>query len=553
MKSQWSESGAKALTADYAAKGVAEDLALRVYSSRLLGSDAALVQHGGGNTSLKTAERDGLGRPVAVLRVKGSGWDLGDIEPEGLPAVRMAPLMELRRLNTLSDEAMVAAQRTALIDPAAPNPSVETLLHAWIASTYVDHTHANAVLALTDQPDGEAVCRDLYGDRLAVAPYCMPGFALAQLAASTFESRPASQGMVLLKHGIFTWGEDARTAYERMIEFVDMAEQRLKRGPKRRLTPIRLPAAPASAAEVAPIVRGALAEHVGERARTMVLDHRGGPTALAYVAGEALARYAQAGVVTPDHVIRIKPWPLILPAPDAGGLDAFADQTRAAAAAYGERYRAYFERNNARAEPRKTMLDPLPRVVLVPGVGLFGAGRTRKDAAIAADIAETNIAVITDAESMDRFESIGEADTFDMEYWSLEQAKLGKAKDKALAGRIVAVTGGGGAIGAAIASAFAAEGAEVAVLDRDLEAAGKAAKASKGKAFACDVTDPKQVAKAFEAIALAFGGLDILVSNAGAAFSGRIGEVSDEVMRRSFELNFFAHQYAAQAALGIFR
>ena len=200
------------MVARYAERGVAEDLALRVYTSRLLGSDPALVQHGGGNTSVKTVQADMLGEPVEVLRVKGSGWDLGDIEPEGLPAVRMAPLLALRRLNSLSDEAMVAAQRSAMSDPAAPNPSVETLLHAWIAPTVVDHTHANAVLALTDQPGGETLCRDLYGERLAVAPYVMPGFSLAQLAAATFEAHPASEGMVLLKHGIFTWGQDARTS-----------------------------------------------------------------------------------------------------------------------------------------------------------------------------------------------------------------------------------------------------------------------------------------------------------------------------------------------------
>ena len=549
MKSRWSKADADAMIAHYAGRGVAEDLALRVYSSRLLGADPALVQHGGGNTSLKTIEADMLGEPMEVLRVKGSGWDLGDIEPQGLPAVRMAPLLALRRLNSLSDEGMVAAQRTAMLDPSGPNPSVETLLHAWVPQAVVDHSHANAVLALTDQPDGEALCRELYGDRLAIAPYCMPGFALAQLAAATYEAHPHSEGMILLKHGIFSWGPDARTAYERMIEFVDMAEQRIARAPARTRARAALPSASAAAWAVAPIIRGALSRGFAP----MVLDHRAGPEVLEFVGGEDLARYSQGGVATPDHVIRIKPWPLVLPPVAAQDLAGFAQATQAAVDAYAERYRAYFERHNASADPKKAMLDPMPRVVMVPGLGLFGAGRSRKDAVIAADIAETTVRVTGAAETMSAFESISPADTFDMEYWSLEQAKLGKDKPKPLAGRVVAVTGGGGTIGAAIACAFAAQGAEVAVLDLD-EAQAKAGAAKvKGLALACDVTDPAQVAAAFEAIAAAYGGLDILVSNAGAALTGRIGEVSDDILRRSFELNFFAHQSVAQAAVRIFR
>jgi rhamnose utilization protein RhaD (predicted bifunctional aldolase and dehydrogenase)/NAD(P)-dependent dehydrogenase (short-subunit alcohol dehydrogenase family) len=551
MHSLWSEADAAALVAHYAKRGVAEDLALRVYSSRLLGGEPWLVQHGGGNTSLKTAVTDGFGEPVEVLCVKGSGWDLGDIEPEGLPAVRMGPLLALRRLNSLSDEAMVDAQRGALITSSAPNPSVETLLHAWIPERYIDHTHANAVLALSDQPDGEALCRDLYGERLALVPYCMPGFSLAQLAAGVFEAQPGVEGMVLLKHGIFSWGETARVAYERMIGFVSEAERRLA-GAKRMSVAVRGPTAPL--AEVAPVVRGALAESLGDgRFRRVVLEHRGGPAALAFAAGREVARYAQAGPVTPDHVIRIKPWPLILPAPEAGDMAGFADAARAAVADYAERYRAYFERHNAGAAPKKTMLDPWPRWVLVPGIGLFGTGGSDKEAAIAADVAETTIDVITAAEALGRFESISGADVFDIEYWSLEQAKLGKAKPAALAGQVVAVTGGGGTIGAAIARAFAAQGAQVAVLDRDAASARRVAGEIKGLDIACDVTDARAVSAAFDRVAETYGGLDILVSNAGAAFTGAIGDVDEAVLRASFELNFFAHQSAAQAALRIFR
>jgi rhamnose utilization protein RhaD (predicted bifunctional aldolase and dehydrogenase)/NAD(P)-dependent dehydrogenase (short-subunit alcohol dehydrogenase family) len=550
MQSLWSDADAEAMAGRYAERGVAADLALRVYSSRLLGAEPRLVQHGGGNTSLKTTVPDLLGLPVEVLCVKGSGWDLGDIEPEGLPAVRLAPLMTLRRLNTLSDEAMVDAQRGALMRSDAPNPSVETLLHAWIPHRYIDHTHANAALGLVDQPGSEALCRDLYGERMAVAPYCMPGFALAQLAAEVFEAHPHTEGMILLKHGVFTWGETARDAYERMIRVVSEAEARLAAG-RKSIVQVMLPAL-APLAEIAPAIRGALAEALGDgRFRRVVLAHRGGEAVVRFAGGREVERYARAGPATPDHVIRTKPWPLILPAPAAGDADGYAAVVRAAVAGYGARYRAYFDRQNARAEPKKTMLDPWPRWVLAPGFGLFGVGASTREAAIAADIAETTIEVVTAAEAFDRFESIGEADIFDMEYWSLEQAKLGKAKAPPLGGQVCVVTGGGGVIGAAIAAAFAAEGAAVAVLDRDLAAAERVANAVKGMALACDVTDPDQVDAAFDRVVETFGGLDILVSNAGAAFTGAIGEVDDTTLRASFELNFFAHQSTAQAAVRI--
>ncbi len=551
MRSQWSDAAADAIVRRYAAHGVTDDLALRVYTSRLLGNEPQLVQHGGGNTSLKTRARDVLGLEVDVLCVKGSGWDLGDIEPAGLPAVRLEPLVALRQLEQLSDEAMVNAQRAALLDSAAPTPSVETLLHAWIPHRFIDHTHANAILALTDQPNGNALCRDLYGERLAIAPYCMAGFSLARLAAQVFEKNPAAEGMILLKHGIFSWGLDARQSYERMIEFVDMAEQRLQRGrTKASKVLARTEAAPL--VQVAPIIRGALAESLGEgRWRRWVLEHRVSPGILEFANGQDVGRYSQQGVVTPDHVIRIKPWPLVLPVPRPTDTESFAIEARRAIAAYANRYREYFERNNATSEPKKTALDPWPRVVIVPGLGLFGVGGTQVQARVAADIAETNIAVIAAAEAMDRFESHTEAEIFAMEYWSLEQAKLGKQKSRPLAGQIVAVTGGGGTIGDAIARAFAGAGAEVAVLDRDRGAAGRSAGGIKGLALGCDVTNGIAVAAAFDEIVRTYGGIDILVSNAGAAWQGRIGEVDDAILRESFELNFFAHQRVAQAAVRI--
>src|SRR5215469_3260138 len=229
MQSRWSASDAKDYVTRYAAKGVNEDLALRTYTTRLLGSDPKLVLHGGGNTSVKTKMKDLLGDDVDVICVKGSGWDMGNIEPPGLPAVRLAPLRRLRALAKLSDEDMVNFQRVNLLDSSAPNPSVETLLHAFLPHKFIDHTHSTAVLALTDQPDGEAIVREVYGERVAYVPYTIPGFALAKSVADVFDKNPKVEGLVLLQHGIFTVGATAQEAYGRMIEFVSMAEARLGR------------------------------------------------------------------------------------------------------------------------------------------------------------------------------------------------------------------------------------------------------------------------------------------------------------------------------------
>jgi rhamnose utilization protein RhaD (predicted bifunctional aldolase and dehydrogenase)/NAD(P)-dependent dehydrogenase (short-subunit alcohol dehydrogenase family) len=551
MKSRWSDTDVQSFIKTYAAKGVSEDLAERVYTTRLLGSDPKLVLHGGGNTSVKTHMTDLLGDTVEVICIKGSGWDMGNIEPEGLPAVRLAPLRRLRALDKLSDEDMVNFQRVNLLDSTAPNPSVETLLHAFLPHKVIDHTHSTAVLALTDQPDGEAVAREVFGNRVAYVPYTIPGFALAKSVADVFDKNRDVEGLVLLQHGIFTFADSARQSYDRMIEFVTMAEERLAKG-RKTLVSVRLPEKLASVAEIAPILRGACAISRDERAGTVkrqILDFRTSPAILAYVNGESVKRYSQQGVVTPDHTIRTKNWPLLVPAP--GNLDEWKKSVEEAVDAFVVRYHDYFARNNARAEPQKTELDPLPRVILVPGVGLFGLGASAKDAAIASDIAENTVEVITDAEAIGTYKPISEADMFDVEYWSLEQAKLGKAAEKALARQVAVVTGGGSGIGAATAKALARAGAEVAVLDRDLAAAQAVAKSIKGLALACDVTNADEVRAAFDAVAKKFGGVDIVVSNAGAAWQGTIGTVDDATLRQSFELNFFAHQSVAQNAVRI--
>ncbi len=545
IQNRWVDADACAMVKHYAAQSISEDVALRVYTSRLLGSDPKLVQHGGGNTSVKTTQRDAAGDEVAVLCVKGSGWDMERIEPAGIPAVRLEPLRRLATLEALRDEDMVNLLRANLLDQASPNPSVETLLHAFLPHTFIDHTHASAVLALTDRPDGEARCREVYGEKAPVLPYVLPGFALAKLALQFHRDHPDCEGMVLLKHGIFSFGATAREAYDRMITLVGLAEAKLASEAPIRRQPVKLPPKLADLTSVAPIVRGACASQLDTnegRWKRFVLEHRASERVLDFVNDRDLKRHQKPGVATPDHVIRTKPWPLILPPPEADRLDSFAAAAREAVAQYQAAYRDYFERHNAHASPKKTALDPLPRVVLVPGIGLFGLGASSKDAKVVADVAETWIDVVTGAEAGTGFESISERDIFDMEYWSLEQAKLGKSQEKPLQRHVVAITGGAGTIGAAIGAAFRRQGAEVALLDRN---------ANDG-VLPCDVTDPESVEAAFADIVRSYGGVDIVVSNAGAAWQGKIGDVSDQTLRESFELNFFAHQNVAKAAVRVF-
>ncbi len=558
MQSAWVERDAEALIGEVtktSGAAIDRDFALRIYSTRLLGRDPKLVLHGGGNTSLKTKLRDRLGEEVDVLRVKSSGSDMAKIGADGFVAVRLAPMRKLRALDSIGDEDLVGFERANLIEPSAPNPSVEMMLHAFLPHKFVDHTHATAVLSVIDQPDGEQKCADLFGGRLGFVAYVMPGFGLAKAAIEAFERTKPSDGLILSKHGIVTFGDSAREAYERMIAMVSLAEAFIARG-RKSVAAHPLPLNVAGIAHVAPIVRGACSERdtaVEGAWRRLVFEFRNNAAVQNFLNAKELDGISQRGVITPDHTIRTKNWPLLLPVPEAGKLDEFARRARAQASLFAAHYRDYFARHNKRAGHIKRELDPLPRVVLVPGLGLFGLGRSKNDAIIAADIAEAWIEGVSDAEAIGRFESISEAEMFDCEYWSLEQAKLGQRGERPLEGQIAAVTGAGGAIGTATARAFAAAGAEVALLDVDFTAAADQAEKIGATALpvTCDVTDAESVRTAFDKVVKDFGGVDIVVSNAGAAWQGRIGEVDEDILRKSFELNFYGHQRVAQGAVRI--
>jgi rhamnose utilization protein RhaD (predicted bifunctional aldolase and dehydrogenase)/NAD(P)-dependent dehydrogenase (short-subunit alcohol dehydrogenase family) len=556
MRNRWQHDEAQRMVAHYGAQGHNADLALRVYTSRLLGSDGGLVLHGGGNTSVKTRMRDIAGDEIDVICVKGSGWDMAVIEPAGLPAVRLAPLMRLQALQKLADEDMVNALRGNLLDSQAPNPSVETLLHAFVPHKFIDHTHANAVLAVSDQPNGMALCREIFGPTMGVVDYVMPGFELARVVAKVFAANPDLEGLILHKHGIFTFGATAEQAYERMIVMVTRAEDYIGRKPDVAAAVPAVLRSPSDLAAIAAVVRGALARPLGQgRFERMVAEIRTDGVYAKYCARPDLAEAAWTGVITPDHTIRIKNRPLVLAAPDLQDAAGFSRYVQERRDAYIEAYHAYFSEHDGKFPGKRSELDPLPRIVLVQGVGLLAFGKSKKDAIIHADLAGATIETVLAAQAVGRFEPLPPVDLFQMEYWSLEQAKLAQGKEAPMARQVALITGAAGAIGLATAKAFAAQGAEVVLLDRDAVAVAEAARSVGGKALAlaCDVTDPAAVRAAFDAACLAFGGIDVLVSNAGAAWEGAIATLDDAVLRQSFELNFFAHQSAAQNAIRVMR
>ena len=534
-------------------------VAQRVYSSRIIGADPDLVMHGGGNTSVKVVRPDLFGNPTDVLHVKGSGWDLDTIEAPGLPGVRMEPLMSLRELDALSDEDMVNVQRANLIDTSSPNPSVETLLHAYLPHRFVDHTHATAFLALANLPEAENAVREIFGDRLICVPYIMPGFALAKKAADIFDANPDCEGMVLLKHGHFTFGDSAKVSYDRVIEHTNAVEDWLAQKAKGRTfvtTVNRERKANSIAAGVLPTIRGTISmlrgTHHAKSPMPVVTDLRTGAKIEEFLARTDLDMLSNRGVGSPDHVIRTKGRMLVLSASDiSSGEVAISAKIHA----FANDYRKVFEQQNARVGGHKIMLEPHPCVAWIEGVGVVGIGKDASAASTAADIAEQTIEVMTLGETAGGFHPIGPDYLFDMEYWSLEQAKLAKANAKPFTGQVVAITGGAGAIGLATAKAFAAEGAAIALVDRDEEACNKAAVSIGQSAFAvtADLTEANTASSAVSQIANRFGGLDILVSNAGYALQGNTLDLEDAALRQSFEVNFFAHREMAKAATNVFR
>jgi rhamnose utilization protein RhaD (predicted bifunctional aldolase and dehydrogenase)/NAD(P)-dependent dehydrogenase (short-subunit alcohol dehydrogenase family) len=516
MQSRWD---------DHEASSYRGELAQRVYTSRLLGREKSLVLHGGGNTSAKITETDLFGEPEEILYVKGSGWHLATIEEAGFSPVRMAPLLRLARLERLSDAAMVNALRCAMTNAGAPTPSVEAILHAIIPNRYVDHTHADAVIAVSNTPHGRERVREIYGDAVVILPYVMPGFDLARRCAEILASEPLDGriGLILMNHGVFSFGETAKSAYERMIDLVSRAEQYLAH---RHAWQIAVP----EGAGVPEPCRRELARLRAEVSRTagfpVVMTTENEGLVREFVRRDDLAILSQQGPATPDHVIRTKRLPLI-------GRDVDA---------YAAAYREYFDEQSRHAAQPLTMLDPAPRVILDPELGMCAIGRSASEAAIVRDIYRQTIEIILRATALGGYQALPARELFAVEYWELEQAKLRKqGKPPAFAGEVALVTGAAAGIGQACVDALLARGAAVVGLDLNPEVRQMRERVD-FLGLPGDVADEAFLQEALDAAVQRFGGLDMLILNAGIFPPGsRIESLSlsdwDRVMRVNLDAN----------------
>lgn len=502
------------------------DLELRVYSSRLLGRDDTVVLHGGGNTSVKVRELNVVGEEEEILYVKGSGWDLETIEAHGFTPVRMAHLLKLAELERLSDPQMVNELAANVTRAGAPAPSVETILHAVIPHKFVDHTHADALLAITNTDDGETRIRKIFSDDVIIVPYVMPGFELARACAKKIqtESKPATIGIVLLKHGIFSFGATAEESYARMIFLVERAEDYLRQRGAWELPQID-PMGP-----IRPI-RGQLAALRRDIAETaafpVILSTDSNPKSFAFARANNVREISQRGPATPDHILRTKRLPML-------GRDV---------AEYADAYREYFARNAPHAKETKTMLDPAPRVVLDPEFGLVTVGRSARETAIARDLYSHTMDVIARAEALGGYCALSEKELFEFEYWDLEQAKLRRAgAPPGFGGEIACVTGAASGIGKACVEALLKRGAAVAGLDLDPQVATCAGQRPDYLGMQCDVTSREAVEEALERAVRTFGGLDMLILNAGIFPGGApIDSLDDAEWRRVFAVNLDAN------------
>ncbi len=501
------------------------DLALRVYTSRLLGRDKSLVLHGGGNTSVKITEKNLLGEDETLLYVKGSGWDLEHIEPAGFSPVRIDHLLKLAKLRTLSDPQMVNELRTHMVRATAPTPSVEAILHAILPFKYVDHTHADAVITVTNTAQGLARIREIYGNNVVVIPYVMPGFDLARRCAQHFaaEARSNTIGMVLMNHGIFSFGGTAKESYERMIDLVTWAENYLAKHkawilPAASEKPVTTPLRRELAA-----LRRELSDGAGF---PVILATHEDAASLGFARRPDVATISQQGPATPDHAIRTKRRPML-------GRDVTA---------YTEAYKKYFSENASRAKETKTMLDPAPRVILDRVFGVATVGRSANDAAITFDIYAHTMEIIQRATLLGGWQALPAKDIFDVEYWDLEQAKLkGGGKAPVFSGEVALVTGAASGIGKACVDSLLARGAAVVGIDINPDIAHLYGRPDY-LGLVCDVTDENQLTAALEKTARTYGGLDMLILNAGMFPPGRRIESLttmewDQVMRLNLDSN----------------
>ena len=518
----------KSLWDDREAKQYQGDLGLRVYTSQLLGRDRSLVLHGGGNTSVKICEHNLVGEEEEILYVKGSGWDLETIAEAGFAPVRMAHLLKLAKLPVLSDSQMVNELKTQMTKASAPTPSVETILHASLPYKFVDHTHADAVISVTNTANGWERIREIYGNDVVIIPYVMPGFDLARVCAEKFavEKSDRTIGMVLMNHGIFSFGATAHESYERMIALVDRAEVYLQKQNAWNIPHVTPPnVAPQKSQQKRAIAQ--LRSEVSQIAGfSVILSQHNDELSLAFAQREDVGIISQQGCATPDHVIRTKRLPLV-------GRDVNA---------YAESYRAYFRDQSQKSTQPLTILDRAPRVIIDPELGLLTVGKSAKDTAIAADIYQHTIEIIQRSTNLGGYQALPASDIFAVEYWELEQAKLKKSSSTpAFTGEIALVTGAASGIGKACVDSLLRRGAAVVGLDVN-PTIEKLYDRPDFVGVTCDVSDEMAIAKALDKAVKAFGGLDMLILNAGIFPSGcRIENLDTATWQKVMHINLDAN------------
>ena len=546
MKSSWSDKKATEFVSQYAAQW-GEDLAYRTYSARLLGAEKSLVLHGGGNTSVKSPYTNLLGESIEAIFVKASGYDLSGIEPQGHPALDLQYLKRLQELPELSDEAMVREIRTHLFDDQSPTPSIETLVHVFIAKKFMDHTHADAILALTNQADGQKVVTEALGEDVLVLDYVKPGFQLARATAEAMEAHPGKRAMVWMRHGLLTWGDTAKESYQSTIELVSKAEEYVAKkasNPLKVTVSTPLKKAKERWVQVAPLLRGLLAEPTGDDQpyRRMILRPLINQETLDFVDSDRGRELAVSQPLTSDHLIRTKAFPLWVDSPPYNEPSQLRDQIAGAIQEYRTSYQDYLDRNQEQSETVSTRFDSAPRVILMPGLGAACSGKDVFAANVARDITAQTLEVKARIGAMGNYESLSESDFFAMEYHTLQHRKL-EGRELPLSRQVALVTGAAGAIGSGLSRVFLEQGCHVAVTDlpgKRLDDLVKELQSQFGDrvlGVPVDVTDPNSIAEGFAAIVSAWGGVDLVLVNAGVALVSSLEEMDVEDFRRVERVN----------------
>ena len=541
MKSLWNNKIALQYVGEYKKKNISKDLALRIYTTHLLGRNPKLVLHGGGNSSVKSIGKNLYKKNVNLIYVKGSGWDMSNLNELGMPGLELNPLLETVKLNKLNDNDMVNLLRSNLINANSPNPSVETLLHAYLPFKFVDHTHSNAFLSILNQPNSQALIKKIFGNKVGIVPYIMPGFSLAKECLKIFKKDEKVQGLALINHGIFTFGDSAKQSYERMINFVSDVENYISKNK------VKLKAhtnkSKINMSDFMLSVRKSFSTYSNHK---WILKFHNNNDDQVIASTQNLNNLINKGPVTPDHVIRIKSKILFISKNKFQKIDEEIKK-------YCQSYKKYYLKNKTFVH-NCTITDPLPRIIILEGIGILSLGKKLKDQKISYDIFRSMASSVFDAERIGKFKSIIEKDIFKMEYWPLERAKLDNAKVQSLDGNNVIITGGGGTIGMAIAKKFKQEGANIILIDKKYDKH----LLEKNNLHDCflinaDLTNNQKLKKIVEKIVLNFGGIDILISNAGRAFQGAIETVDPKIIKKSYDINFLSHQNISQLTVQVMK